>query len=127
MNNIQSKIESFDQKQNDFSEQILSISKFMNEDLAKYFNNLHLNKFQADCVQPTHENREFKFDVKFNSKPDVFAVTNRFLVKYGTEGRLEKKSVDFNQSADKIIFNIGDDEMNNGIPICYLATEKVGN
>ena len=110
--------------QNKFADEVMAISHFMNDDIKKHFNNLHRNKFQADCLQVSALHNEIIFENPFGATPEVFIATARYLVTYGDRGVMEKKDLQFAASPEKISFTISDIGDNTDVPVCYLAIEK---
>lgn len=96
----------------------------MTNNFKGYFNNLHLNKFYANCLKISSSNNTVEFDEPFLNNPEVFVTVNRFLITYGNEGSLEKKDIGFDVTKDNIVFKVSEGEEGSDLPICFLAIEK---
>ena len=124
MNDHKSKMEDFENRLDSYQATTMEIRDFINNNLKIYFSTLHLNRFYADCMRISANIKFVKFDTPFDYAPDVFIVSNRFLITYGDDGSLEKKKIEGFATSSDINFDIGDDDSTSEIPICFLAIEK---
>ena len=94
----------------------------MGNSLLGYFDQLKVNKFFSLCTK-VNKGTVINFDnVNFSKPPKVILTSNRFVITYGDNGSIEKRSlVDlYEVSPEKIVFK---DEIDENNPVCLLAIE----
>ena len=98
----------------------------MNEDLRGIFDKMHLNKFYAGCITVSSTVNKIVFDKPFTQIPDVFVVSNKIVIEYGSSGSLQKMAIDVEASTKDVTFTTTKAQQLVTGPVCVLAIDKSG-
>ena len=125
LKSIKEQVIKFENDKDKFQTKISDVQNFMSGTLKEYFHNLQTNSLSSKCTTIKPNGDKIELQPAFDKTPEVFIVSNRFEITYGTEGVLQKKKVGYEAAKDSITFKYDTDVEDAGdVPICYIAVES---